>query len=87
MAAVKDTFESGTFLPVTFGAGSWRGTGASIGSSEGTEFRVGGRLHAIANGESMHAIAGGERLHAKTAGEPTHAIAAGGRLHYTRGED
>ena len=60
---------------------------APVPSSEGMEFRLAGRLHALASGEAMHAMAIGGSLHGRAAGEPMHAITAGGRLHYTQGED
>jgi len=88
MASSKDTFESGTFLAATFGSGTWRGVGATIGSREGSEFAAAGiALHFVAEGEPTHAKAGGYRSHYGVRGEPMHARAAGSPTHYKTGED
>ena len=69
MASDKNTFESGTFLAATFGAGSWRGSGVTVGSREGSEYAAAGnRLHFAIEGEPAHATAGGLSAHYAVAG-------------------
>jgi len=88
MASSKDTFGAGAFLASTFASGTWRGTGATIGSREGSEFAsAGNALHFVAEGEPAHAKAGGYRAHYGVRGEPMHARAAGSPAHYRTGED